>query len=223
MDDLASAVTQSGGQPATLRVGTVVRVTPSLQIDLGGTILNNEAIGYANGWGPGQVGEIVALLGQSVEGADTSGSTWLVLGGIGREPAGAVSATDNGPGVVTASGAFVASGGGGAALGRAFVAPASGKVMIFWNLEITPGAAAFALCSPQVAAGAVIAAGTVHPGWAANFDRTRRNDNSTPQRGGASDLCEGLTPGAVYNVTLYYATSGVAATFGRRSLAVVPA
>lgn len=222
MEDLAGEVVETAGQAATVRVGTVVQVTPTLRIDLGGTVINNDALGFANGWGPGRVGEIVALLGQSVAGAETSASTWLVIGGIGSAPSGAVSAADNGPGVVTASASFVASGGGGAALGRAFTAPASGKVMIHWNVEITPGAS-FALSSPQVASGSVIGAGTVHPGWNANFDRTRRNDNNIPIRAASCDLCENLVPGQPYNVTLYYASNGVAATFGRRSVIVVPA
>lgn len=77
LDPLAAAVVTSGGQAATVRVGTVTSITP-LQIDMGGTILDPAAVGIARDYAP-VVGDVVALLGQSVEGADTSGSTWLAV------------------------------------------------------------------------------------------------------------------------------------------------
>ena len=79
-DDIAQAVQDSGGQPSTVRIGTVVSTNP-IQIDLGGTILGLEALGFLTPYTP-SVGDVVALLGQSVEGAQATGSSWLALGAI---------------------------------------------------------------------------------------------------------------------------------------------
>lgn len=214
----ANAITKDRGQPANVRVGIVASVSPLL-IDVQGTPF--QEVGVIGSYTP-QLGDVVALLGQSAVSPDAS--TWLVLGHIGDSPTSETS-VDNGAPVVTNSTPFVASGGGGAAIGVAFTAPATGRCLVLWNVEITPAAVAgYALATPQVASGATIGAGTVHPGWAASLDRTIRNDGlNQAVRAGASDLCEGLTPGASYNVTLYYSTSGLTANFARRSVAVVPA
>lgn len=79
-DDIAQAVQDSGGQPSTVRIGTVVSTTP-IQVDLGGTILGLEALGFLTPYTP-SVGDVVALLGQSVEGSQATGSSWLALGAI---------------------------------------------------------------------------------------------------------------------------------------------
>jgi hypothetical protein len=89
-DPLAAAVASSQGQPSTVRVGTVTSINP-LQITLGGpdgTVLNPAAVGLLQSYIP-QIGDPVALLGQTVEGAEGSASTWLALGtagGTGRLP-----------------------------------------------------------------------------------------------------------------------------------------
>lgn len=79
-DDIAQAVQDATGQPSTVRIGRVDSVSP-LQINLGGTILGLEALGILTPYTP-SVGDTVALLGQSVEGAQSTGSSWLVLGAI---------------------------------------------------------------------------------------------------------------------------------------------
>lgn len=76
-DDLPTTIIEAAGQAATVRVGTVTSVTP-LAISLNGTPLNMAAVGVIGGGFA--VGGPVVLLGQSVEGAGTSGSTWCALG-----------------------------------------------------------------------------------------------------------------------------------------------
>lgn len=79
MEDLAGSVTETAGQPATVRVGTVVATTPELVVEVQGSRLLPEAVGILGAYVPA-VGDTVAVLGQSVEGAGSSGSSWLVLG-----------------------------------------------------------------------------------------------------------------------------------------------
>lgn len=88
-DDIAQAVQDSGGQPSTVRIGTVVSTTP-LQIDLGGRILGLEAVGVLTPYTP-SAGDVIALLGQSVEGAQATGSSWLCLGAIVASTSGLLS------------------------------------------------------------------------------------------------------------------------------------
>lgn len=76
-DDLPTTIIQAAGQAATVRVGTVTSVSP-LQISLNGTALNMDAVGVLGGGFT--VGGPALLLGQSVQGAGTSGSTWCALG-----------------------------------------------------------------------------------------------------------------------------------------------
>lgn len=82
MDDLAGAVTAAAGQPLTSRVGTIVSVNP-IQVDMGGTILEPAVVGCASSYLP-RAGDTVVLLGQSVEGGDTSGATWMIVSSVGN-------------------------------------------------------------------------------------------------------------------------------------------
>jgi hypothetical protein len=69
----ADQITKDRGQPATVRIGTVLTVSP-LVVSVQGSALTN--IGALN---PGLVvGDVVALLGQSAISSD--GSSWLALG-----------------------------------------------------------------------------------------------------------------------------------------------
>lgn len=79
-DAVAAAVVSAAGQPATVRVGTITALSPT-RVTMGGTVIDPEAVGFARDYSP-VLGDVVALLGQSVEGTDSSGSTWLVLGTI---------------------------------------------------------------------------------------------------------------------------------------------
>lgn len=87
-DPLAQAVVDTAGQPASLSVGTVLSADP-LTIDLGAGVINPAAIGFLNGVNllPGTP---VAMLGQSVAGADSSASTWLALGTPSPSPTGVI-------------------------------------------------------------------------------------------------------------------------------------
>lgn len=76
---LPEAINNAAGQPATIRVGVVIQASP-LQVELQGTILQGDNLGRV-GTAPA-LGDFVLLLGQSVRGARTSGSSWVVLGKI---------------------------------------------------------------------------------------------------------------------------------------------
>lgn len=109
-DDIAQAVQDSGGQPSTVRIGTVVSTNP-VQINLGGTILGLEALGFLTPYTP-SVGDVVALLGQSVEGSQATGSSWLALGAIVSSASGLLGENGTNPtgpigGIGTVSATFV--------------------------------------------------------------------------------------------------------------------
>ena len=78
MPDLADAVVDAAGQPLTSRVGTILAVNP-IQVDVCGTVLNPGVVGCVSSYLP-RSGDTVVLVGQAVEGADSSGSTWLIVG-----------------------------------------------------------------------------------------------------------------------------------------------
>jgi hypothetical protein len=108
--------------------------------------------------------------------------------------------------------------------GTSFVAPASGKVLINWSSEmVTTGG--FFLVGPQVTLGPDVGAtDDVHTGWdVSTADRFIRTGTTSPVRFGAADLCEGLTPGATYAVTLWHQISfGQTGTGTRRIVTVTP-
>lgn len=81
MDALAHGIAEAAGQPATVRIGTILSAPPlgELLVDLDGTALNPAAVGVLGSYHP-VVGDTVILLGQSVAGADSFASTWLVAG-----------------------------------------------------------------------------------------------------------------------------------------------
>lgn len=76
---LPDAINRAAGQPATIRVGVVVDASP-LIIDMQGTLLQGDNLGRV-GTAPA-LGDVVLLLGQSVRGAGSSGSSWVCLGKI---------------------------------------------------------------------------------------------------------------------------------------------
>lgn len=108
MLDLADAVVDAAGQPLTSRVGTIRGVNP-IEVDIGGTILNPAVVGCVSSYLP-RTGDTVAVVGQAVEGADTSGSTWLIVGAAVNSGSGQFS--HNGislaiPNQFNATGAFI--------------------------------------------------------------------------------------------------------------------
>jgi hypothetical protein len=74
---LAGSFDARVGQPATVRVGIVVGLSP-LRVNVQGSIFTELGlIGAAP-----SVGDTVLLLGQAVQGAGSSGSSWVCLGEI---------------------------------------------------------------------------------------------------------------------------------------------
>lgn len=88
-DPLSAAVVATAGFPAVSRTGTIESVVP-LQVAVGGSILDPAVVGILSSYSPA-VGDVVALLGQTVQGAESSASTWMVLGRIGPGLQGNVS------------------------------------------------------------------------------------------------------------------------------------
>lgn len=76
---LADQIFNAAGQPATVRVGTVVATAP-LTVDVQGTPFTS--LGLLDVAPAPGLGDVVLLLGQSVKGAKSSGSSWIVLGRI---------------------------------------------------------------------------------------------------------------------------------------------
>lgn len=70
----ADQISKDRGQPATVRIGTVVSVNPLIVSVQGSLFTDVGSIGQV------AVGDVVALLGQSAVSAD--GSSWLALGQI---------------------------------------------------------------------------------------------------------------------------------------------
>jgi hypothetical protein len=68
-------IEQRAGAPATVRVGIVVGVAP-LRVQIQNTVYPDVAYLHTLP----SVGDVVLVLGQSVTGAQGSGSSWIVLG-----------------------------------------------------------------------------------------------------------------------------------------------
>lgn len=75
--NLGNEISNVAGQPLTARVGTVTSTSP-LTVDVQGTSFTDLGlIGSAP-----SLGATVLLLGQSVKGAKSSGSSWICMGTI---------------------------------------------------------------------------------------------------------------------------------------------
>ncbi len=77
MAGLAEAIQGAVGQPASMRIGVVDSTSP-LVISAQGVPFND--VGLLTSYAP-QVGDVVALLGQS-SGAGSDPASWLALGSI---------------------------------------------------------------------------------------------------------------------------------------------
>jgi hypothetical protein len=82
MGGLAEAVQGAVGQPASVRIGTVDSIDPTV-ISAQGTPF--EDVGFLDGYVP-EVGDTVALLGQS-SGSGSDPASWLTLGKVQAESA----------------------------------------------------------------------------------------------------------------------------------------
>lgn len=76
---LPGAVFDAAGQPATVRIGVVVGVAP-LRVRIQATEIQGDSLGRIGSLPA--LGDTVLLIGQSVHGANSSASSWVVLGTI---------------------------------------------------------------------------------------------------------------------------------------------
>jgi len=107
----------------------------------------------------------------------------------------------------------------GTTCGIAFVAPASGKVDIKWYTELKNSAVNSTLCTIYVKTGSTVNSGSDVVA-ASDALPLARADNAQFITPGAFHIVSGLTPGASYNVTLYFRTAGGTLTAGRRGVTV---
>jgi hypothetical protein len=223
-DPLAEQSAVTPGQPSTVRTGTITAVSAAgvIQVTMGGTVIDNASLGISGFYRP-RVGDTVALLGQSVEGSQSSGSTWLIIGQITSAEAGdwGTVTNYNVEPFTTSSGAYTTAG-PSSFVGVPFYAPPSGKILVSWSAELrntTDGQ--FTLISPQIAAGAALGSGAVLVPF--SDDRQIRNDNIQLVRSSDTDLISGLTPGLQMNCTLYHRIGGGTGPISRRRVTVAPA
>lgn len=104
--------------------------------------------------------------------------------------------------------------------GVAFVAPATGRVVINYNTQASNSTSVSTLVSPVVREGATVGSGVTVS--AASDDDSITGQGTNEHRRGASRLVTGLTPGASYNVRLEHRVSGGTGTVRRRSVIVEP-
>lgn len=76
---LTDQIITSSGQPATVRIGVVTSTSP-FEVTVQGTVFTQ--LGLLNVAPAPALGAVVLLLGQSVKGSKSSGSSWIVLGEI---------------------------------------------------------------------------------------------------------------------------------------------
>lgn len=76
---LSDQIIGSGGQPSTVRIGVVTSTSP-FEVTVQGTVFTE--LGFLNVAALPSLGAVVVLLGQSVRGAKSSGSSWIVLGEV---------------------------------------------------------------------------------------------------------------------------------------------
>jgi len=127
--------------------------------------------------------------------------------------------TQNTAGTTTST-TFTATLTGGTACGTTFIAPPSGRVLIFNNLAMLNSGANFCLCGVQVRAGGSIGSGTI--AYAVS-------DNDAVTTGGTTEfgLCRvslvtGLTAGSTYNVQQLFRVTAGTGTFERKHLVAQP-
>lgn len=133
------------------------------------------------------------------------------------ETAEAVDDRQNTAGTTT-SVTYTASLTGGTACAIAFVAPSSGKVMIFNNCWMWSSGSFNNLCTIHVRNGAVIGSGS--DVLASSDDEALTDFGTGGDRQGTSRLLSGLTPGASYNVQQEFKVTGGTGTFKSKSLIV---
>jgi hypothetical protein len=119
----------------------------------------------------------------------------------------------------TASGTFTTTLTGGTTCSTTFVAPASGIVDVHNTMQIGNSGANLSVAAIEVRAGAVVGSGTVILAAAIAHGLMAQ----TTMRATAITPVPGLTPGATYNVQVWYVNTGGTGTFVNKRLAVRPA
>lgn len=74
---LPATIEERIGQSASTRVGVVVSTSP-LRVRIQGVVFEGDSVGRLKSATPA-IGDRVLLLGQSVSGSASSGSTWIIL------------------------------------------------------------------------------------------------------------------------------------------------
>lgn len=223
-NSLPAQVTQAVGQPASVRIGTIVQESP-LIVSLQGKNLDPAAVGVAFPFYP-MIGATVTLLGQSkTQGSDPS--SWLIIGmqtgsSTLSSPRFDIEGTDENITSLT----YVV---GTATCGVTFVAPPSGLVRVDWHARFESTTIAIrSLVSVAVAEGGVLNAGTV---VSAAGDGSALETSTDSTGGGSLTRLEaamfrpvdGLTAGETYNavVKMRVTAAGTMAVFDR-SIMVTP-
>lgn len=224
MPNLVSEILAAVGQPASIRIGRVATINP-LSISLQGVTLDPSTYGVLDSYIP-TVNDSVVLIGQS-KSVGSDPSTWLVLGH--PDDPTTITVIDS----VTVA-AFAAGGGSTTSatfvtiatiVGVAFVAPASGKVLVHWRSGLDNTAAdTKGVVSWEIRNGGTVGAGTVVVAAGANTVIGLLG-TSEIEAGATSLVAAGtLTPGSTYNIQLMYARqagTGTAA-FARGEVVVQP-
>lgn len=83
MAELNTQISAIAGQPASVRVGTVTSINPTV-VSAQGTVFTN--VGFADPYRP-RVGDVVALLGQSSS-SGSDPSSWLAIASLKAVPNG---------------------------------------------------------------------------------------------------------------------------------------
>jgi hypothetical protein len=107
--------------------------------------------------------------------------------------------------------------------GVAFVAPTTGRVLVYYDAELSNSSAAptGSFIAPVVRTGGTVGSGTtVH---AASSDEVVAVRGTSAKRAGAHLFVEGLTAGDTYNVRLEHSVNTGTGTALRRSVTVAPA
>lgn len=112
---------------------------------------------------------------------------------------------------------------GGTVCGLAFTAPASGRVKITWQADISHASTTgVSVVEWEIRAGNVVGSGTVTIAASDNDSiQSTGTTVATPQH---HSFASGLTAGSPYNIQLIHYTAGVGnGTFGRRRITIEPA
>lgn len=107
----------------------------------------------------------------------------------------------------------------GTTCGIGFTAPTSGKVNISWYSELKNSGANISACTIYVKTGSTVNSGS-NVLIASDSNPLARSDGTQLVTPAAWHIVSGLTPGAAYNVTLYFRVAAGTLTSGRRGVTV---